>query len=529
MNYSLLLFSVVILLCVFSSRISMHFAVPMLVIFIGLGMLFGSDGLLKIAFDDYELAEQICSVALVFIIFYGGFSTNLKTAKPVLGKAILLSSLGVVLAAGSVFVFCYFILHMDLVEAFLLGAMISSTDAASVFSILRTNKLSLKDNTAPLLEVESGSNDPFSYMLTIVGLTMLEGSFKLNSMMGMLVAQIGMGLLVGFLGSYLAKRIMEYLKNIPSGMDVAFIFGVSLLLFSAAQLIGGNGYLAVYVGGIVLGNSRIPNKVSLVHFFDAFTSLSQMAIFFTLGLLSFPSRIGSVLPVAIAVFLFLSLIGRPLSMVILLRGLKVSWNQIAVISFCGLRGAASIVFAIMALSTGYPFTQDLFHIVFCISLLSVSFQGALLPWFARKLSMVENSDNIFKTFNDYVELDLQFIQARVNEENHWCNMTIEDLQLSKDIRILAVLRSGKVIIPKGDTMLLEDDIAVISGKSFKNSDILKLHEHEVYEGHKWSGKRIKEIAWGNHNVVLVVKGEKSVIPNGDTLIEVGDLVVVSES
>lgn len=528
MEYTLLLLSSVVLLCVFSSRVSMRFSVPMLMIFIGLGMLFGSDGILKIAFDDYELAQQICSVALVFIIFYGGFSTNLKPAKPIIGKAVLLSTVGVVLTAVAVCGFCYFILKMNFHEAFLLGAMISSTDAASVFSILRSNKLSLKENTAPLLEIESGSNDPFSYMLTVIGLFMLEGQLRPTSIFTMLLAQIGIGILVGGGIGWLAQKILNYLKNIPSGMDVAYIFGISLFVFALASLLGGNGYLAVYLAGIVLGNRPLPNKVSLVHFFDAFTSLSQMAIFFTLGLLSFPSKIGAVLPVSIAIFLFLSIIGRPISMVLLLRGLHVSWNQIAVVSFCGLRGAASIVFAIMALSGGYPFSNDLFHIVFCISLLSVSIQGALLPWFARKLSMVENSDSIFKTFNDYVEMDLQFIEARISEENHWCNMTIEELQLSKDIRILVVIRNGSVIIPKGETMLLEGDVAVISGKGFTNNELLHLHEHEMYEGHKWIDKKIKDITWGNSYVVLIVKDGKSVIPNGDIKIEENDLVVVCE-
>lgn len=524
----LLLLSIVVLLCVFSTRISLRFSVPMLIIFIGMGMLFGSDGILKIYFDDYPLAEQICSVALVFIMFYGGFSTNLKMAKPILGKAVLLSSLGVVLAAVSVCAFCYFALHMELQESFLLGAMISSTDAASVFSILKTNKLSLKENTAPLLEIESGSNDPFSYMLTLIALSLYGGSFDVSSVVSMLVIQIGVGLLVGSLVGYFAHRIFASLQDIPSGMDVAYIFGVALFSYAATQLLGGNGYLAVYISGILLGNSHLPNKVSLVHFFDAFTSLAQMAIFFTLGLLSYPSRIGAVLPIAVAVFVFLSFVGRPLSMIVLLRPLRVSWNQILVVSFCGLRGAASIVFAIMALSSGYSYANDLFHIVFCISLLSVSFQGALLPWFSRKLKMVENNNDILKTFNDYVELDLQFIEVRINEENRWCNKRLEDLLLSKDIRILTVLRGNDVIIPNGDTVLLEGDIAVLSGKAFHHRDILELKEHEIYEGHKWAGKLIRDIAWKKRTVVLLVKDGKSVIPTGDTRIETNDIVVVTQ-
>lgn len=524
----LLLVSIVILLCVFASRVSLRFSVPMLILFIGLGMLFGSDGIFKIAFTDYEFAEEICSIALLFIIFYGGFSTNFKMAKPILGKAILLSSVGVVFTALLVTIFCYFILNIDFAESFLLGAVISSTDAASVFSILKTNQLSLKNNTAPLLEVESGSNDPFSYMLTMIAVAFIGGDLSTESISLLLLTQIGMGLLVGVVVGYLAVKIVLKITYLSSGMDIAYIFGVSCFVFALAQLLQGNGYLAVYVAGIILGNSHLPNKVSLIHFFDAFTSLAQMAIFFTLGLLSFPSSIGAIFPIALVIFIFLSVIARPLTIALLLKPLSVSVNQIAVISFCGLRGAASIVFAIMALSKGYDFSNDIFHIVFCISLLSVSLQGALLPWFSRKLMMVEDNDSIFKTFNDYVELDLQFIEAIISEENHWCNMTIEELQLSKDIRILAIIRNSEVILAKGDTLLLEGDIAVISGKTFNHHDVLHLNEQVMERGHKWINHTIKELSFGKERVVLVVKKGKSVIPTGDTLIEENDLVVLSQ-
>ena len=204
--------SVIIILCIILNKASSKVGMPMLLAFILLGMIFGSDGLFKIKFEDYKSAESICSIALIFIIFYGGFGTNLNAAKPVAVKAVLLSTLGVVLTAIFTGLFCYFVLKFEILQSFLVGAVISSTDAASVFSILRSKKLNLKYNSASLLEVESGSNDPFSYMLTIIVLSLMQGNASIGKMSYMLFAQIVFGLAIGYGIGYGAYYILNKFK-----------------------------------------------------------------------------------------------------------------------------------------------------------------------------------------------------------------------------------------------------------------------------------------------------------------------------
>ncbi|MDY4840488.1 MAG: cation:proton antiporter, partial [Lachnospiraceae bacterium] len=266
-----LLAAAVILLCLVLNRLSDKLGVPMLLAFILLGMLFGTDGILKIPFDNYEVAEQVCSISLIFIMFYGGFGTNWKQAKQVVGKAVLLSTVGVVLTAVVTGVFCYFILHFAFWESMLIGAVVSSTDAASVFSILRSKHLSLKYNTASLLEIESGSNDPCSYMLTVIILTIMSGKASGGALLLMIFAQVIFGMLVGVVTAGLTYFVLKKVKTTNDGFDTIFVFGMALLAYAFASMIGGNGYLSVYIAGIILGNKPLHNKKSMVHFFDGIT------------------------------------------------------------------------------------------------------------------------------------------------------------------------------------------------------------------------------------------------------------------
>lgn len=309
----LLLITAVIFACVLLNKVSNKLGIPTLLAFILLGMLFGSDGLLKIPFDDYSFAEQICSIALIFIMFYGGFGTNWKSARPVAAKAILLSSLGVVFTAGLTALFCRFALHIDWLESLLIGSVISSTDAASVFAVLRSRNLNLKYHTASLLEVESGSNDPFSYMLTAVCISAIQGKGGVRQFLLMLFLQIVLGLVFGFAVSWISVRLLKRVRFSGDGFDAVFVVAVALLAYAAPAVLGGNGYLSAYIVGIMLGNADIRNKRNLVHFFDGITGLMQMLIFFLLGLLSFPSKLPQVALPALLIALFLTFIARPLA------------------------------------------------------------------------------------------------------------------------------------------------------------------------------------------------------------------------
>lgn len=263
----------------------------------------------RIVFDDYGVTETICSVSLIFIIFYGGFGTNVKEAKSVAAKALLLSTLGVALTTGFVGVFVHLALHLPWLESFLVGSVIASTDAASVFNILRTKKLDLKYHTASLLELESGSNDPVSYMLTVVFLAMMSG--KEVSLPLMLAQQIGFGLLCGAAAGRLAVWCMDRFSFQIEEGNTIFAVAAMLVSYALPQVIGGNGYLAVYLCGIIMGNSRIPEKRNLMHVFDTVTGIAQMMIFFLLGLLAIPSELPAVLFPAALITLFLTVVARP--------------------------------------------------------------------------------------------------------------------------------------------------------------------------------------------------------------------------
>ncbi|MGN0290945.1 MAG: potassium/proton antiporter, partial [Lachnospiraceae bacterium] len=312
MTIGYLLVAAILFSCILADRFSGKFGMPALILFMAVGMIFGSDGIFKIQFNNYDFAEKVCSAALIFIMFYGGFNTKWKTAKSVAARAILLSTAGVVVTAGLTAVFCHFVLHFNFVESFLIGAVLSSTDAASVFSILRGKNLNLKDGTAPLLEIESGSNDPMSYLLTVIGISML-GVQEMGSITWMVFSQIVFGILVGILTAVLGIFLMTKVRFVPEGQETIFVIAIVIFAFGFAELIGGNSYLSVYLLGILLGNSPVRHKDVMIPFFDGVTGLAQIMIFFLLGLLAFPHKMPAILPAAILIALFLTFIARPIA------------------------------------------------------------------------------------------------------------------------------------------------------------------------------------------------------------------------
>lgn len=455
----------VLLICITSSKMLYKFGVPMLLIFIVLGMLFGSDGIVGIYFDNYDLTSTLCSIALVFIMFYGGFGTNWKMAKPVAKQSILMSTFGVIITSLLTGVFCYFILNTSLLEGLLIGSIVGSTDAASVFTILRSQKLNLKSEIASLLEVESGSNDPIAYMMTL-SIVMIMSSGLSWSIVPMILKQIIFGIL---LGAVLAKATVFIIRRANfelEGFYSIFIIAIAILAYALSEFIGGNGYLSVYIAGIILGNSKIPHKKSLVAFFDGISWIMQIMLFFMLGLLSFPSRLPQVIGVSILISIFMIFIARPIATHVILRGFKTPIKEQILISWVGLRGAASIVFAIFVITSGVPIENDIFHIIFFIALISVSVQGTLLPKVAQKLDLVDNDTTVLKTFNDYQEeKSTMLLEYNVSKSSKWMNKTIMDAEIPDDILIVMIKRNGQVIVPKGSTEILEKDILVLSGNN----------------------------------------------------------------
>ncbi|HYF82935.1 MAG TPA: potassium/proton antiporter [Clostridia bacterium] len=466
MNEILLLSGAILVICVLSSKLLYKFGIPTLIIFLCLGMLLGSDGPGGIYFYDYTMAQHVCSLGLAFIMFYGGFGFNWKTAKPVVLQSVFLSTVGVVITAFLVGIFSWWLLKISLLEGMLLGAIVSSTDAASVFSILRSKKLNLKGGMASMLEMESGSNDPISYMLTIVILSLISNNGQ-QSIIQLLTNQILFGFLIGFSLALLAVLVMRHIRLEIDGLYPIFVTGIILLGYSLNEWLGGNGFLAVYIIGIVMGNSKILHKKSLVHFFDGMSWLMQIILFFTLGLLVFPSQLPAVSLSAIIIALFLIFVARPVAIFSILSWFKTPLKQQLLVSWVGLRGAASIVFATYALTNQISVANQIFNTVFFIALLSVLVQGTMLPKVAKLLDVVEKEETVYKTFSDYQdETHTKLIECPIRKSNPWAGKSIMEANIPEEILVVMIKRKGEVITPKGSTVINAGDTLVLIGNKF---------------------------------------------------------------
>lgn len=527
MNGYLILIGAVIVICVLLNRFAQKLPIPSLLIFIALGMCFGVNGIVGIPFDDYQISEQICSVCLLFVMFYGGFGTNLKAARPAAAKAVVLSTVGVVATAGLVGVFVHFALKLEWLESFLIGSVIASTDAASVFSVLKTQKLDLKDHTASLLEIESGSNDPFSYMLTVLFVSLLQG--ESISVPALLANQIlvgaAAGLLIGYSAVFLLKKCDFYMEQ---GKTI-FVFAAAVLAYALPSVFGGNGYLSVYICGIYMGNAALPDKKDLVHFFDAVTGIAQMMIFFLLGLLVTPSELPETFLPALLIMLFLTFIARPLAAGILLAPMGSGLRQIGVVSWAGLRGVASIVFAIYAVLGEIELHYNLFNLVFCIVILSLGIQGTLLPRVSSVLDMIDRNQDVRRTFNDYQEdNDVSFVKLHVSAGHRMAGKALKELPLAPDFLAALLLRGKETLVPNGETVVEEGDLLILAAEQFEDRENLSMSEICLDKNSKWAGKSLSEIRLPKGSLIVLIQREgKTLIPGGSTVLQAGDCLAVA--
>lgn len=525
----LIIIAVIAMLSVLLSAVSDKSGIPMLLFFIVFGMTIGSTPQLA-SFNNFDIASKACSVALIFIMFYGGFGTSWHAAKPVAGKAIVLASLGVFFTAGITGLFVYFVLGFPLIESFLLGSVIGSTDAASVFSILRRRKLSLKDNTDSLLEMESGSNDPFSYILTVVCLSLLIEGINPGNALLMLALQVGVGLAVG---AAISVSVVFFIRRnifFRGGGNEVFAIAIALMGYALAEHLSGNGYLSVYVIGIVLGNQDFQSKRGLVAFFDGINMLAQITIFFILGLLSNIAGVIRVFPIALAIMIFMTLISRPVSVFGLMAFMpNSSIRQKLVVSWAGIRGAASIVFAIIAVSR-VELQNDLFHIIFTIVLLSLAIQGGLMPTVAIKAKMYDPHGDVMKTFTDYAEeKNVQFVSSDIHEGHPWVGRALKDIYMPPDIRVAIIERGEEQFVPDGRTVLEVNDCLVLCAKDFDDKHgNFSLLEHIVERGDRFDGHYIRDIRLpGNERIIILERDGDIIIPTGDIKLRQDDLIVIN--
>ena len=526
----------VLLISITSTKILYKFGVPILLIFIMLGMLFGSDGIVGIYFNDYQLTNKIATVALIFIMFFGGFGTNWSMAKPVAIPSILLSTLGVVFTAGLTGVFCFLVFKTTLLEGLLIGSIVGSTDAASVFAILRSQRLNLKGSIASMLELESGSNDPCAYMLTTIVLGIMSNSNNGNIFI-MVLSQILLGGMVAVVLAKLSIYLLRHFKFEIEGFYPIFMTAIAVLAYSLSEHLGGNGYLCVYITGIIIGNAKIPHKKSIFQFLDGISWLMQIMLFFLSGLLAFPSKIPSVIGKGILISIFMILVARPVAIFSILYWFKVPIKQQIFIAWVGIRGAASIVFAIFAETYGVSMNNDIFHIIFFIALFSVVVQGTITPKLAKKLDLIDNEESVFKTFNDYKEdKSTSLVEFTIDEHNIIANKTIMDANIPEDILVVMIKRNGDVFVPNGSTEVLPGDILVLSGNKLKHFNeyhedkSTTLTEFSVEENSSLINKSIKDANIPDDVLIVMIKRKGEVlVPNGNTIILPEDILVVTSN
>ncbi len=521
---NLLIITAVLILAMLARRFSDKIGLPSLLFFILLGMSFNLFGY---EFANYALADKIANVSLMIIMFYGGFGTNWPMAKPVAKPAIVLSSLGVVATAFGTGLFAYMVLDMNFYEAMLLGSVVGSTDFASVSSILVSKKLNLKYRTAPLLELESGSNDPAAYTMTMVFLALL--SHAEISVPLLILKQVVFGFALGYLVSEFTNRIVNLANLQDDGLLTVFFVAIVLGTFSLTELIGGNGYLALYVLGIFVGNKQFVGKRDIVFFFDGLSSLVQIGLFFLLGFLSDVHKLIPVLPIAFVIMMAMTILIRPVAVFGLMIPFRLDSRQLSIISLAGLRGAAAIAFAILVVNSGVPLSMDIFHIVFGICLFSSLIQGSLMPLATRKLNMLDPNDTVLKTFNYYQDKsDIGFIQTTICAGNRWIGSQIKDLNRAFDVIVAKIERDGKTIVAKGNTVIEEGDIIVLGGETHFDRTGHHLTEITLSPSHKWVNKKIAEIPMGDKELILMLQSKDGdiIVPAGGTVLRADDRIVL---
>lgn len=519
--------SIVILLCVLSQKFSYRLGIPALIFFMFVGMLFGSEGIFKILYDDFSSAEMICSIALIFIMFQGGFETNWNTAKRYVVKSVMLSTIGVLVTAIITTGCCHYLLKLSLQESFLIASVLASTDAASVFAILKSNNLDLKDGTSSILEVESGSNDPVAYLLTVTAIGIMKTG-QVSNIAVTIVVQLVVGFLSGILFAFLSKYILSKKNAVADGLDTIFIISTLMLCYALTDKLGGNAYLSVYLMGLYLGNSRLNAKGAIIAFFDDLVSLLQMLVFFIIGLLSTPSEMPKTIPLALCIVAILTFVSRPLMTLLLLTPFGCRIRQCLLISWAGLRGASSIVFAITAVSSGVYLSMDLFHVVFMVSLFSIAIQGALLPAVSKKLDMIDENPDITRTFSDYDEtVDFQFTRVKIDSDNSWVNKRIKDLDLPYGSQVIMIKRDGKTMAARGSSVVKKNDVLIMNVPAYHPESKERVEELHISKDHPWIGRSLAEIRIPDDQLMIVIiRGDDKIIPNGKTVVEEGDVALI---
>jgi cell volume regulation protein A len=448
----LLIAGILILLGIASSKFSARFGVPVLVLFLVLGMLAGSEGLGGIDFEDYPLAHAIGTVALAVILFDGGLNTPMASIRLAWRPALILATAGVLITAVVTGVAAARILNISLLEGLLLGSIVGSTDAAAVFAILRAGGVRLPTRLAATLEMESGSNDPMAIFLTVGLLQVLSGRLPLGpGLLGLFVTQMAVGTLVGLAIGYASVWLVNRIHLDAAGLYPILVGTCGLLAYGLAASLDGSGFLAAYLAGIVIGNRRLVFRRGVFLFHDAAAWLAQIVMFVVLGLLSFPSRLWEVAGRGLLIAVILTLVARPLAVLLLLLPLRFNRRELLFLSWVGLKGAV-------------PNARLLFNVVFFVVLVSALIQGWSIPWVARQLGVqrpAEPVPPITLEISSLRHVEGDIVDYSVDEHSRAAGRLVRELALPDGAVIAVLARQQKLIPPQGDTRILAGDHAIL--------------------------------------------------------------------
>lgn len=453
--------SILLISSILANKTSFKLGIPTLILFLAVGMMAGSEGIGKIDFNDPHIAEILGVLALNFILFSGGLDTKWESVKPVVWRGVSLSTLGVLITASVVGVFAWLIADFTILEGLLLGSIVSATDAAAVFSILRTKNVALKGSLRHVLELESGSNDPMAYILTI-SLTYILTHTDASILMVILgfCRQMVIGFICGMILGKVIVIIINKIKLDIDGLYPVLVMALIFFTFSSTHLLGGNGFLAVYLAAIVLGSSNFIHKKSIIRFYDGQAWLMQIIMFLTLGLLVFPSKIWPVMGTGLLISAALIFLARPIAVFISLSFFRIRTRDKLFISWVGLRGAVPIVFATYPLLARVEKADMIFNLVFFISVTSVMLQGTLLHLVADWLRVTVPKKAKKMTALDlelYDTIQSEFVEVILAGNSTAVGKAIVKLKLPKPTLIVLIVRDGKYIQPNGSTVLEEGD------------------------------------------------------------------------
>ena len=465
----ILIFGSLIVCGTFLAKISSRIGLPVLLVFLGVGMIAGSDGLDLISFDSYEIARDFANMALIFILFDSGFNTKKSNLRKYSGPSLSLATIGIILTAVCLGVLVHYLLNMDWKLSFLIGAIVSSTDAAAVMTIMREKPV--KPHVSSTLEIESAANDPMAILLTVFMITFAQNtgaaSFSQYAFfIGSLLWQFGGGILTAFILSKAAVWLFNHFGSENQAMFYVLYVGVVVSIYGAADIIKANGTIAVFFAGYWMGNTNFVFRRGLSHFISGLSSFSNMFVFLMLGLLVFPHSMVQVWQQGIILALALIFVARPITVFICTAPFKFTLKDKIFISWGGLKGAVPIILATYPAAYGMDPSGMIFNIVFFVVLFSCSLQGTTLSFLAKKLDLSGPP----QTHSPYsLELfaldktDFDVIDVEIHSDSPWCGKRLSELSLPEDIVVSSMVRHGKIMSPRGNTQIQDKDILFIMG------------------------------------------------------------------